>query len=77
MLLLYTDGRNFPLLQPGCYQAGFQPVAARWHQSSAMLAIGRMSIQTTQKRTKDQTTSLVNDVMLVAAAFDYAYVVVM
>ena len=45
ILLLYSDGRNSPLWQPGCCQANLQPVAARRCQTSAMLAMGSKSMR--------------------------------
>ena len=67
------------LPQPGCYQADFQPVAARRHQTSAMLAMGSKSIQTTQNAVPSmqriKLQALVNDVMLVATTFVYICIV--
>ena len=68
------------MTQLGCYQADSQPVAAKRRQTSAMLAMGNKSMQTTQNAVPSmqmiKLQALVNDVMLVATTFVYICIVV-
>ena len=68
------------MLQLGCYQADFQPVAARRCQTSAILALGSKSMQPTLHAIPGRITvnlpALVNNIVLIATMFVYVYIVV-